>query len=562
MPRIAPESVEAVRRAADLVELVRGRTQVVRRGGRFWARCPFHDERTPSFCLIPPENDRYYCYGCGATGDAITWMREQEGAAGFGEAVEALAERFGVELRHEQGSPEEEARRASAERRLALLERAAAFYAGYLWAADECAPARDYLLGRGFDEALLRRFRVGYAPAGGSVLIRRAMEQGFTRDQLAEAGLARLRGAGAADFFAGRITFPISDRRGRVQGFGARTLDPAERAKYVNSPEGPGFRKRDLLFGLDLARATGARQGWVAVAEGYTDVMGLVASGVENAVACMGTSLTGAQMRALTGVAPQARLCFDADRAGEEAAWRTVEAGAGVPLELRAVRLPPGRDPGDLAGDGAGRAELRSAVERAEPPARPTRERCEREITALFARFPDSAAKDEASRLAVSLLGLSRTRADAFHAAAAERRPAARGGPPAAARERPGREEALERDLLALALAQPGVAPEVLAELPDGALSTPELGRVAGLIVRGDPVESWPDELTALAGELCARAADVDPSEPALREAAYRVQEQALERRVAGLRARGDEAEALRALTVLQHLRTASRGGG
>ena len=326
VPLIDPQSVDAVRQAADLVELVRGQVQLVRRGGRWVGRCPFHEERTPSFSLIPPDNRSYYCFGCGASGDAFDWMREREGAGSFAEAAEALAERFGVPLRYERATPQEEAARAAADRRSDLLERAAGFYAAYLWGAEEAAPARAYLLGRGFGEELLRRFRVGFAPTAGSILSGRALREGFSRDQLAEAGLARLRGGVAHDFFQGRITFPIADARGRVQGFGARTLDPHERAKYVNSPEGPGFQKRRLLFGLHLARAAAARQGWIVVAEGYTDVLALVAAGVEASVACMGTSLTPDQLRLARRSADEVRLCFDADEAGQTAAWRTVEA--------------------------------------------------------------------------------------------------------------------------------------------------------------------------------------------------------------------------------------------
>ena len=362
MPRIQPESVDEVRAAADLVELVRGQVALARRGGRWWGRCPFHDERTPSFCLIPPDNRRYYCYGCGATGDAFTWMQEREGAGSFAEAVEGLADRFGVQLRFEEATPEEAARRAADERRLELLERAAAFYAAYLWASDEAAPAREYLLGRGFDEALVRRFRIGFAPAGGQVLAGRAIREGFSREQLAEAGLARLRGGTAHDFFTGRITFPIADRRGRVLGFGARTMDPGERAKYVNSPEGERFQKRTLLFGLHLARPSAAKAGWTIVVEGYTDVLALHAAGVENAVACMGTALTTAQLRELARAAPEARLCFDADAAGERAAQRTMEAAAGLPLRMTAISLPQGSDPGDLGGTVEGRATLRERV--------------------------------------------------------------------------------------------------------------------------------------------------------------------------------------------------------
>ena len=357
VPLISPESVESVRQGADLVELVRGRVDLVRRGGRWWGRCPFHDERTPSFSLLPPDFRRYYCHGCGATGDAISWMREREGSATFAEAVEGLAERFGIPLRFEEETPVDAARREAAERRRRLLDRAAAFYSEYLWRAGEAAPAREYLAGRGFDEALVRRFNIGYAPGGGAVLSGRAIREGFSRAELVEAGLARMRGGQAADFFASRIVFPIADGQGRVQGFGARTLDPAERAKYVNSPEGEHFRKRTLLFGLAEARTAAAKKGYFVVAEGYTDVMGLVASGVEEAVACMGTSLTSEQLKLLRRYAgrgapvvrrrPRRRAGRVAHRGGRPGHH---PLALGRPAAVRARSRRPGRGRGGSPG--------------------------------------------------------------------------------------------------------------------------------------------------------------------------------------------------------------------
>jgi DNA primase len=572
VPEIDPESIEEVRRAADLVELLRGRVELVRSGGRWRARCPFHEERTPSFVLIPPENRTYYCFGCGASGDAITWMREREGAASFPEAIEALAERFNVPVRHLRSSPQEEAERIAAERRLELLERAASFYETSLWRSDEAAQARAYLAGRGFGEDLVRRFRVGYAPGGGSVLAGHAIRAGFSRDQLLAAGLAQLRGGVARDFFASRIVFPIADGRGRVQGFGARTLDPAERAKYVNSPEGPTFRKRRLLFGLSLARAEAARQGWIAVSEGYTDVMALAAAGVGAAVACMGTSLTPEQLRLLARVAGEVRLCFDADRAGEEAAWRTVEAAGDLALRLAAVPLPAGRDPGDLAGDAEGLAGLRRAVEEPVPLlewlvrariARAGRTAAERdralgEVTALMRRFPDTLEKDEAVRIAASLLGLSRPLEERLREDA--RRERARAGGPDPVSRRLSADEERERRLLVLAVALPEAAPRYLGSMSEDAFELDEHRRAFALLASGTTADRWPEELAGLAAGLRAEAGGSAPEEAELREATYRLQERSLERRAARAREAGDVDEFLRIQELLHQLRRAIRG--
>jgi DNA primase len=569
VPLISPSSVEAVRQGADLVELVRGRVELVRRSGRWWGRCPFHEERSPSFSLLPPDFRRYYCHGCHVSGDAITWMREQEGAGSFAEAVQALAERFHIAVSFEEESPEEEARREALDRRRRLLDRAAAFYAEYLWRADEAAPAREYLQGRGFSEELLRGLRVGYAPGGGGQLSRRALAQGFRREELVEAGLARARGGG--DFFASRIMFPIADSQGRVQGFGGRTLDPAERAKYVNSPEGPHFRKRTLLFGLAEARAAAARCKYFVVVEGYTDVMALIAAGVPTAVACMGTSLTPEQIRLLRRWAPEVKLCFDADAAGEGAAWRSVEAGAGVNLEWSAVQLPIGQDPGDLAADEAGRAVLASAVEGANPlvtslirsrvarAGRSPRERDEalEAIAGLLRRFPDSVEKDEGVRVAASLLQLSQGLEERLH------RSTRVGAPEEAVLPRPAASavEVRERRFLAMALALPREAAPFLESLPAEAFQVDDNRRAFVLLREGNrDLESWPEELAPVALAVRLELAGAPASAAELREAASRVQLPLLERRAAELRAAGDERGRLEALDLARRVRASLRG--
>lgn len=570
MALIAPESVEAVRQGADLVELVRGRVELARRGGRWWGRCPFHDERSPSFSLLPPDFRRYYCHGCGASGDAIDWMREQEGAASFSEAVQQLAERFGIPIGFREESPEDAARREAAERRRRLLDRAAGFYAEYLWRADEAAPAREYLAGRGFAEDLVRRMGVGYAPGGGDVLCRRAQREGFSRRELVDAGLARERGGRATDFFVARVMFPIADSQGRVQGFGGRTLDPAQRAKYVNSPEGPHFSKRRLLFNLAGARAAAARSKFFVVVEGYTDVMGLVAAGVESAVACMGTSLTTDQIRLLRRWAPEVKLCFDADAAGEQAAWRSVEAGAGVPLSWSAVQLPSGQDPGDLAADADGLRALAAAVDRSEPLvtslirsriARAGSSPREREsaleaIAELLRRFPDSLEKDEGVRLTAGLLQLSQGLEERLRRASRSEAPAA----PVLPERRSSPAEVRERRLLAMAVALPGPATRYAEGIPPEAFQLEAHRRAFDLVRRGEvDLDAWPEDLQDLALELRVELADAEPTEAELREAAYRVELPMLERRAAELRSAGDERGRLKALELARRVRAALR---
>lgn len=577
MARIRDESVQAVRDGADLVELVRGRVNLQRRGGRWVGRCPFHDERSPSFSLLPPDSRRYYCHGCGATGDAFDWMQTQEGAGGFTEAVIALAERFGIDISYAEESPHEAAARAGRERRATLLERAAAFYAECLWRSADAALAREYLEGRGIPEELLRRFRIGWAPARGDGLTARALREGYRPQDLADAGLARLRGSRPSDFFVGRITFPIADARGRVQGFGARTLDPNERAKYVNSPEGGHFHKRHLLFGLAEARAAAAKTGSMVVVEGYTDVLAMVAAGIESSVACMGTSLTNEQLRLAARWAREVTLCFDNDAAGERAAWRTVEAARGVELSFSAVALPDGRDPGDLIASPDGRDLLAYSVSSARPllaslirsrvsrAGRDPREReaALRDITSLLRNFPDdSVEKDEGVRVAAGLLQLSQGVEERLRRSARSSAPAAPTSPPQVASPSTP-QEVRERRLLAMAVAAPEVAGAYLGSLSDEAF-TVDAHRHAFVALsegRTDPAD-WPPELGALAGELRAEASAGTPSEAEIREVTYRLQLPMLRRRAGELREAGRAEDALGVLAMARQVEAALRGEG
>jgi DNA primase len=564
-------TIDAVREGSDLVELIRGRVSLVRRSGRWWGRCPFHDERTPSFSLLPPDFRRYYCHGCGATGDAIDWMREQEGAGSFFEAIEQLAERFGIPVEYSEEDEHLKARREAKRLREQLLERATAFYENYLWQAAEAAPARDYLRGRGFDEDLIRRFRVGFAPGRGAMLTERALQEGFSRAALQSAGLSR---SGGSDFFTARVVFPIADSQGRVQGFGGRTLDPGERAKYVNSPESDHFKKRTLLFGLDRARGPASRSKYFVVAEGYTDVMGLTAAGVESAVACMGTSLTPAQLRLLQRWASEVRLCFDSDEAGEQAAWRSVEAAEGLQLSFSAVRLPAGTDPGDLAGDEDGLRDLagriadaeplvssliRSRVTRAGPSPRGRQEAFEA-IADLLKTLPDDRVeKDDGVRLAVSLLQLSQGLEERL------RQSARQDAPSAEVRPRPelSSQEVRERRFLVMAAALPDAARTFLDSLPPEAFEVEAHRRAFELLRAGEAdLDAWPPDLGEVALALRVGIADAEVSETELREAAYRVELPMLRRRAAEQRAAGDEEGWLRTVDLERRVRAALRGEG
>ena len=352
------ESIDRVKDAVDMVELVGARTELRRAGGRMVGLCPFHDERTPSFS-VNVEQKLYHCFGCGEGGDAIGFVQQTE-ALDFPGAVEFLAARYGVELKREEEDPQAEERRRWRERLLKLVERATVFYERYLWEAAEAEPARRYLADRGLGEQVLRDFRIGYAPKAWDRVITAAQRDGFNEQELAGAGLGRRgRQGGFGDLFRGRITFPLADARGRVLGFGARAMRDDQKPKYMNTPEGVLYQKRKQLFGIDRARATIAKARQVVVVEGYTDVLALHGAGVGQSVAIMGTALTPEQFADLARAAGQEGtvvLALDADRAGLDAMMRAARAAEEKRIELMVVELPAGKDPADLVAEGGAEA--------------------------------------------------------------------------------------------------------------------------------------------------------------------------------------------------------------
>jgi DNA primase len=352
------DSIERVKDAVDMAELVGARTELRRAGGRMVGLCPFHDERTPSFS-VNVDQKLYHCFGCGEGGDAIGFVQATE-ALDFPGAVEFLATRYGIELKREEEDPQAEERRRRRERLLKLLERTTSFYERYLWEADEAEPARRYLADRGLGEQVLRDFRIGYAPKAWDRVMTAALRDGFTEQELAGAGLGRRgRQGGFGDLFRGRVMFPLADARGRVLGFGARAMRDDQQPKYMNTPESLLYQKRKQLFGIDRARAPIAKSRQVIVVEGYTDVLALHAGSVEQAVAIMGTALTPEQFADLARAAGQdgtVVLALDADRAGLDAMLRAARAAEEKRIDLMVVELPEGKDPADLVAEGGAEA--------------------------------------------------------------------------------------------------------------------------------------------------------------------------------------------------------------
>jgi DNA primase len=354
-----------------MVALVSARTELRRAGvNSYFGLCPFHQERTSSFHVRPDEK-HYHCFGCQASGDPFDFVMETEGLD-FKDALESLANRFGVQLQTEAEDPAAASRRQRRERLQSLLARATAYYARYLAESAEAATAREYLRSRGFTQETLDAFRIGYAPSAWDRILLASRRAGFSDEELLAVGMvqrSKTNQGRVYDRFRERIMFPAADPRGRVLGFGARAMRENQLPKYLNTSDGELYHKRSVLFGIDLARPSAAKAARMVLVEGYTDVLALHQAGLTNAVAIMGTSLTEEQVAELERVLGSdgvLELCLDADRAGQEAMLRAARLAEGSKLKLRVVPLPEGLDPAELI-EHEGAERLRERVEASVP---------------------------------------------------------------------------------------------------------------------------------------------------------------------------------------------------
>jgi len=355
--RFSEETIEQVRQAVDLVELIGGQV-ALRKAGHAWkGLCPFHDEKTPSF-TVNPDRQAYHCFGCGAGGDAFRFVMETDRLP-FVEAVESLAERYGVPL--PKAKEEDQAGRIHR-----ALEEAQTFYRRTLSDPETGRAARAYLAERGLTDEILEAYGVGYAPAGWDALVSR-LKNSTGMPALLDAGLVvrREKGEGAYDRFRDRVLVPLRLPSGRVVGFGGRTMGD-ETPKYLNSPETAVYRKGRFLFGLDRARAAFKTTGEAVLVEGYFDVLALAQAGVTEAIGTSGTALTLDQCKLLKRYVPRVLLVFDGDAAGQAAAEKALVPAAQAGLATRVVVLPEGEDPDTLVRQG--KAEWDTVVEHAKSP--------------------------------------------------------------------------------------------------------------------------------------------------------------------------------------------------
>jgi DNA primase len=346
----------------DFVRVVGRHCDLKQRGKKFWACCPFHEEKTPSFSL-DPDNGLYYCFGCKEGGSVFTFLEKMEGLS-FIEALRKLASEAGIDLsgyEAESGPSRDESARLRG-----LNELACNYYQQCLLKSNAGAHARDYLARRRINEPSIEKWRLGYAPEGWENVLNLAGKRGFRPEEVTRAGLAVRRddSPGCYDRFRNRLMFPIGDAAGRVIGFGARALNDEDQPKYLNSPETPLFSKGRCFFGLSQARAAIRTGGTAVLLEGYTDVIMAHQEGVEETLAVLGTALTQDHARALDRLCERVVLIFDADEAGQKSTQRSIEVLLNEELELLVATLPEGQDPCDFIVASGGQA-FRERIEKA-----------------------------------------------------------------------------------------------------------------------------------------------------------------------------------------------------
>ncbi|WP_093887957.1 DNA primase [Streptosporangium canum] len=370
--RISDEDIALVRERSPIADIVGEHIQLRNAGGgNLKGLCPFHDEKSPSF-NVTPTRGYWYCFGCAEGGDVITFVRRLEHLS-FGEAVERLANRAGIQLRYEQGGYVPGREQGERSRLIEAHRAAAEFYAAKLSAPD-AAIGRKFLSERGFERVDAEHFGVGYAPAEWEALARHLMARGFTSAELIKGGLAKEGRRGPIDRFRGRLVWPIRDITGDVIGFGARKLNDAEDGpKYLNTPESPLYKKSEVLYGVDLAKREISKRSQAVIVEGYTDVMACHLSGVPTAVATCGTAFGEEHIKVLrrllldqSGSQGEVIFTFDGDAAGQKAALRAFADEQKFVTQTFVAVQPDGLDPCDLRVR-QGEAAVRDLIASREP---------------------------------------------------------------------------------------------------------------------------------------------------------------------------------------------------
>lgn len=344
------EFVEKVRERSDIYSVVSRYVPLSLKGGRYWARCPFHGEKTASF-TITPEKGLFYCFGCHAGGNVFKFISMMENISYF-EAVKLQAERLGIALPDRKKSQAEIEKEREEKILFKINELAQNFYHNFLLMTKEGETGRKYLNSRGITNATVDKFKIGFAPNSWDRLRREFIKRGFSDEQLMAAGLVskQKNGNNFFDRMRGRVMIPITDIFGHVVGFGGRILNDSEKdaPKYLNTPETVIFNKGHLLFGLDKANKSIFAKKFVVVVEGYMDAISLASAGFENVVATLGTAFTEEHAKLLLRHARKIIFCYDSDEAGQRATFRALPIVEKFDADISVIKIPDGKDPDEF----------------------------------------------------------------------------------------------------------------------------------------------------------------------------------------------------------------------
>lgn len=345
------ETVDRIYAAANIVDIIGEYVTLKRKGVNYQACCPFHNEKTPSF-IVSPSKGVFKCFGCGKSGNAVTFVMEHEGMT-YPEALKAVAKRYGIEVREKELTPEEVARNDNRESMFVLNSWASEYFSDYLWHDPEgiSVGLSYFRQKRGFSDATIHKFGLGFCPARGDRMSRAALDAGYKQEFLTATGLSLQREDGSLfDRFRDRVIFPVHNISGRIVAFGGRTLRTDKTvAKYQNSPESEIYSKKRELYGLFFAKKAIQQQDFAIMVEGYTDVISMHQAGVENVVASSGTSLTTEQIRLLGRFTKNITVIYDGDAAGIHASIRGIDMILHEGMNVRVVLLPPEDDPDSFA---------------------------------------------------------------------------------------------------------------------------------------------------------------------------------------------------------------------
>lgn len=345
---ITPETIQRVRDAARIEEVVGDFVRLRRRGANLIGLCPFHNEKSPSFSVSPAKGI-FKCFGCGKAGDSLGFLMEVDQLT-YPEAVRKLAERYSIDIEERQQSPEEQEQAQVKETLFQINEAVANWFQAQLWETEEGQiAALSYFRERGFTDETIRAFRLGYAPKSWNNLGDYAKEKGYKEEYLQTLGLVS-KSERKTDVFRERVMFPILGTSGRVLGFGGRYLIKKENSpKYINSPESEIYLKREVLYGLFQGKQRIIKEDECYLVEGYTDVISLFQAGIENVVSSSGTSLTSEQIRLIRRFTKKVTLLYDGDAAGINASFRGIDMLLEEGMEVRVVLFPDGDDPDSFA---------------------------------------------------------------------------------------------------------------------------------------------------------------------------------------------------------------------